>query len=94
MNIAYAQKLIDEIYGGRDRARGLDKTALWLVSEMGEVADSLVKNDLESLREEVSDVLAWLLTLCNVSGIDLETEFKRKYGNGCPRCRNVPCRCP
>lgn len=94
MNISDAQLLIDQVYGARDRARGIERSALWLVSELGEVADALAKNNLESLKEEVSDVLAWLLSLCNLAGIDLELEFKRKYGGGCPRCGSVPCRCP
>lgn len=94
MEIAHAQKLIDKIYGVRDKSRGVDRVALWLISEVGEVADSLIKNKSEALREEVSDVFAWLVSLCNVAGIDLEAEFERKYGSGCPRCRSIPCRCP
>jgi NTP pyrophosphatase (non-canonical NTP hydrolase) len=94
MEISRTQRLIDQVYGERDRERGVERTALWLVSELGEVADALAKNNQESLREEVSDVLAWLLSLCNVAGIDLEREFLRKYGKGCPRCNSVPCRCP
>ncbi len=94
MDIRLAQKLIDEVYGSRDRKRGIDKVALWLVSEVGEIADALAKNDKESIKEELSDVLAWLLSLCNVLEIDLEEEFKIKYGNGCPRCGSSPCNCP
>ena len=94
MDISHAQRLIDKLYGERDRARGVGMVALWLVSEVGEIADALAKDNHESLKEEISDVLAWLLSLCNVAGIDLEYEFKRKYGTGCPRCNSVPCRCP
>jgi NTP pyrophosphatase (non-canonical NTP hydrolase) len=41
----------------------------------------------------MADVLAWLATLANIRGIDLEAAVARKYGVACPGCRAVPCVC-
>lgn len=87
------QKLFREIYIDRDLKRGAEKTMLWLVSELGELADAYVKDDRESMKEEVADVLAWLCSLCNILNIDLEEAVISKYGSGCPRCSSIPCRC-
>ena len=38
-------------------------------------------------------VLAWLATLANIAGVDLEEAMDRKYGGGCPKCHANPCRC-
>jgi len=83
-----------EIYLDRDAKRGADKTLLWMVSEAGEVADAYLKSDRRALESEVADLLAWLLSFCNVVGIDLEGAILAKYGNGCPDCGSKPCRCP
>ena len=41
----------------------------------------------------MADVLAWLVTLANVRGVDLQAAVSRKYGRGCPGCGATPCRC-
>jgi len=81
------------MYGERDARRGAERTLLWLVSEIGEVADAFVKQDRDALRGELADVLAWLLSFCNVVGIDIERAFMEKYGDGCPSCRKKTCEC-
>jgi NTP pyrophosphatase (non-canonical NTP hydrolase) len=75
-----AQRLIRDKYFERDSARGVYATFTWLVEEVGEVADSLLKMDMRGLREEVADVFAWLLSLANLLGIDVEEAFMEKYG--------------
>lgn len=83
MEIREAQEIIRRMYLERDRARGLFATFTWLVEEVGEVADSLLKMDRGSLEEEIADVFAWLLSLANLLDIDLEEVFKAKYlGDG------------
>ncbi|MEM2910566.1 MAG: MazG nucleotide pyrophosphohydrolase domain-containing protein [Nitrososphaerota archaeon] len=74
--------------------RGADKTLLWLVSELGELTDAYLKQELSSMKEEAADVFAWLCSFCNLVGIDLEEAVIQKYGNGCPRCFSSPCKCP
>jgi NTP pyrophosphatase (non-canonical NTP hydrolase) len=94
MSITEFQKLMRALYGERDLARGAHGTILWLVSEVGELAEAVVKSKpLESLENEAADILAWLCSTCNVLGIDLEKSAVLKYDRKCPRCRSTPCNC-
>jgi len=94
MNLRDIQELMAEIYLDRDKRRGAEKTLIWMLSEAGEVADAFLKGDAQALRDEVADLLAWLLSFCNVVKIDLEEAILAKYGDGCPICKSKPCRCP
>ncbi len=80
LEIREAQELIQKQYFERDSSRGVFATFTWLVEEVGEVADGLLKMDRRSLEEEIADVFAWLLSLANLLGIDVEEAFKAKYG--------------
>lgn len=86
------QQLIDKMYSDKDRQRGSAKTFLWLAEEVGELASAIAKHDRENLEQEFADVLAWLVTLANVEGIDLEVAI-RKFTDGCPGCGELVCRC-
>ena len=92
--VAEFQDLMRRIYHERDLRRGVNVRAIWLVSELGELMDALVKSDWAALREETADVLAWLCSLCNVLGIDVERAAVQRYGSGCPKCSHMPCSCP
>lgn len=94
MNIAEFQDLIRRTYHTRDAERGLDKNFLWFAEEVGELAEALRKRSEQEIIEEAADVLAWLATLCSLSGVDLEKAALAKYGKGCPRCGTIPCSCP
>lgn len=93
MELSECQKLMERIYGERDHIRGVEKTLLWMLSEAGEVADSYIKGS-KNLGSEMADLLAWMLSACNVLGVDIQEEFLSRYGSGCPRCGKLPCRCP
>ncbi len=85
MEIREAQELIRRAYFEKDSRRGLYQTFTWLVEEVGELADSLLKGDDEAKMEEIADVFAWLLSVANLLNIDVEEAFKRKYvTNGPP----------
>jgi NTP pyrophosphatase (non-canonical NTP hydrolase) len=58
--------------------------------EVGEVARAL-RGDGD-LVHEIGDVLAWLGSLANLAGVDLERAAAR-YANGCPKCGEIPCGC-
>jgi NTP pyrophosphatase (non-canonical NTP hydrolase) len=93
MQIREFQQLIDRMYSDKDRARGPAKTFLWFAEEVGELASALAKgDDRENLTEEFADVLAWLVTLANVEGVDLEEAIK-KFTAGCPGCGEMVCHC-
>ncbi len=81
MHIREAQELIRDAYYRRDSKRGLYATFTWLVEEVGELADALLSERMESIEEELADVLAWLLSVANLVGVDLEEAFKKKYTN-------------
>ena len=87
------QLYFKRVYFERDSARGAERTFLWFVSEVGEVADALKEGDDKQLRAELADVAAWLLSFCNVVGVDLLEVVVEKYGSGCPKCGSIPCSC-
>jgi NTP pyrophosphatase (non-canonical NTP hydrolase) len=88
------QQLMRELYYHRDSQRGVNKTFIWLISEIGELADSLRKKDgLAQLEEEFADVLAWTASLANLLDINLERALRNKYPGKCPKCQSTPCDC-
>jgi NTP pyrophosphatase (non-canonical NTP hydrolase) len=60
------------------------------MEEVGEVARAL-RGDGD-LEHEFGDVLAWVGSLANLAGVDLERAAAR-YANGCPKCGAIPCEC-
>ncbi|WP_169978217.1 MazG nucleotide pyrophosphohydrolase domain-containing protein [Tautonia rosea] len=93
MTLGALQRRIASLYGVKDAARGDAATFLWLTAEFGELAEALRSGSDEDLALEMADVLAWLATLANLRGIDLDAAVRRKYGQGCPGCGGEPCRC-
>ncbi|UCG04664.1 MAG: nucleotide pyrophosphohydrolase [Candidatus Heimdallarchaeota archaeon] len=81
------------LYGDRDRKRGTDRSLIHLQTEIGELLEAYLKGDLDSSREEVADVFAWLCSVCNLLNIDLETVAYQKYPHRCPKCDANPCEC-
>jgi len=79
MEIREAQRIIYEKYFERDHSRGLYATFTWFTEEVGELADALIKMDRSALESELADVFAWLLSIANLLGIDLEKAFMKKY---------------
>jgi NTP pyrophosphatase (non-canonical NTP hydrolase) len=93
VSISEFQDLIRRTFGAKDSRRGIDGTFLWFVEEVGELAAALRGGTASQQSEEFADVLAWLATLANSAGIDLEAAVGHKYADGCPTCRQAPCRC-
>lgn len=93
LTIAALQEMIRKTYGSKDAARGDAATFLWLTEEFGELATAVRSGTQDELAAEMADVLAWLATLANLRGVDLEEALLRKYGQGCPGCRRQPCTC-
>jgi NTP pyrophosphatase (non-canonical NTP hydrolase) len=92
MELREAQALIERMYSHKDRVRGSAATFLWFMEEVGELAAALAQGDAAEKRGEFADVLAWLITLANVEGVDLEDAL-RKYSEGCPGCGRMICVC-
>ena len=94
MTLRDFQHLIRAMYHDKDAARGVEGTFMWLTEEIGELATALRSGTADEQALEFADVLAWLATIANVAGIDLEDAVARKYGAGCPGCGRFACSCP
>lgn len=75
------QALIRDRYYTTDSARGPAGTFLLLMEEVGELATALHDNrpaktptpeQRANLEEEIVDVFAWLATIANITGVDME----------------------
>ncbi|MBP1718594.1 MAG: nucleotide pyrophosphohydrolase [Deltaproteobacteria bacterium] len=94
MEIREFQDSIRQIYFSRDAKRGADKTFLWFLEEVGELTRSYRRGEGENIGKEMADVMAWLASLANLLGVDLEQEISKKYPRTCSLCRSNPCICP
>jgi NTP pyrophosphatase (non-canonical NTP hydrolase) len=95
MKVSDFQKLIKEIYLHRDSKRGIAKTFVWLIEEIGELANLLKEKniDIQKAELEIADVIAWTYSLANLLDIDIESALIKKYPNKCLKCSSNPCRC-
>jgi NTP pyrophosphatase (non-canonical NTP hydrolase) len=73
MEIRNFQDLIARRYKATDQARGVPRTFMWFIEEVGELSTALASgDDRANIEEEFADVFAWLCTLANISDVDLE----------------------
>lgn len=93
LSVAALQKLIHDQYFATDAARGIPPTFMWFIEEVGELSTALANNapgrspssqERANLEEEFADVLAWLCTLANISGVDLERALQKYTVKGVP----------
>jgi len=93
MTLGQLQQRIRDLYGQKDAARGVEGTFMWFMEEVGELSAALRNGTPDDRVLEFADVLAWLVTLANCTGVDLDEAVRRKYGGGCPGCGRAPCSC-
>lgn len=93
MTLSELQQLIRQMYGSKDERRGVEGTFMWFMEEVGELSAALRNGSHPERVLEFADVLAWLATLANIVGVDLDEAIQAKYGGGCPGCRTSPCAC-
>jgi len=79
MTIREFQELIRKTYYKRDYARGLDRTFMWFIEEVGELARAIKSGDRSNIEEEIADVAAWLISIANLLDVDLEEAIEKKY---------------
>jgi len=77
MEIKAFQEFIRRKYYPTDSKRGTPGTFLWFIEEVGELASALAGDDDANKQEEFADVLAWLCTLANINGVDLEAALEK-----------------
>jgi NTP pyrophosphatase (non-canonical NTP hydrolase) len=92
VDFAELQDVIERTYGERDRARGVSATVAWLTEELGELAQAVRKGTRDDVVHEFGDVVAWVATLANQQGVDLNEAIER-FAHGCPKCASIPCAC-
>ena len=94
MSLTQWQEWIKDTFGEKDSRRGIDGTFMWFIEEVGELSEALRGGfSQEHTAKEFADVFAWLATLANIAGVDLNEAMQLKYGQGCPACGKVPCIC-
>jgi NTP pyrophosphatase (non-canonical NTP hydrolase) len=95
MKISEFQNLIKDLYFERDQNRGIYKTFIWLIEEIGELARILRSKDIsfKDASEELSDIIAWATSLANLLDINLESAISNKYPGVCLKCKSNPCVC-
>ena len=95
MKISDFQDRIRYLYLENDKKRGINGTFIWLVEEIGELASLLNENLLEipKISEELSDILAWTLSIANLFDIEMESALNLKYPEKCVKCGKAPCQC-
>ncbi len=93
VTLAQLQDIIRSTYDAKDRRRGVEGTFMWFMEEVGELSAALRSGSDTERAAEFADVLAWLATLANIAGVDLEAAVQAKYGGGCPGCHRTPCAC-
>jgi NTP pyrophosphatase (non-canonical NTP hydrolase) len=93
MTLHDLQTRIRTTFGAKDSRRGVEGTFMWFMEEVGELSAALREGTPAERAAEFADVLAWLVTLANTVGVDLDQAMQDKYGVGCPTCRRDPCGC-
>ena len=95
MKISDFQKLMREIYFHRDSERGINRTFIRLVEEIGELANLIKYEKIEKkhISEEIADIIAWTNSLANLLDINIEKALSEKYPKKCIKCNSSPCQC-
>jgi NTP pyrophosphatase (non-canonical NTP hydrolase) len=87
------QRHIAATYGAKDGERGTAGTFMYLIEEVGELAEALREPQKHDLDGEFADCLAWLVSLAHLADVDLAAVTQKKYPGLCPRCGATPCGC-
>ena len=85
--------MMRRLYFQRDSERGVNGTYEWLADELEELGEALEGSEKEAIEKEFADVIAWLASLANITGINLENATIKKYNGKCPKCKQAPCQC-
>jgi len=95
MKISEFQQLIKDIYFHQDKERGIKRTFIWLVEEVGELARIIKSQEIDKKKasEEISDITAWINSIANLLEINMESILLDKYPGKCVRCNSKPCQC-
>ena len=65
------------MYGEKDRERGIAMSVAWLAEEVGELAQAIRKGTYEQRVHEFGDVIAWVFSIANQVGVNMEEAIER-----------------
>ena len=77
MRISEFQTHIEDVYGEKDRERGIAMSVAWLAEEVGELAQAIRKGTHEQRVHEFGDVIAWVFSIANQVGVNIEDAIER-----------------
>lgn len=77
MRISEFQTHIEDVYGEKDRERGIAMSVAWLAEEVGELAQAIRKGTHEQRVHEFGDVIAWVFSIANQVGVNMEEAIER-----------------
>lgn len=77
MRISEFQTHIEDVYGEKDRERGIAMSVAWLAEEVGELAQAIRKGTYEQRVHEFGDVIAWVFSIANQVGVNMEDAIER-----------------
>ena len=77
MRISEFQTHIENVYGIKDRERGIAMSVAWLAEEVGELAQAIRKGTHEQRVHEFGDVIAWVFSIANQVGVNIEDAIER-----------------
>ncbi len=90
------------LYGEANHRRGIENILNRLFREVSEISGlqmrlprlALTLAEIEDeFALECADALAWTIAIANELGVDLETEFLKRFGGNCRQCNCIPCEC-
>lgn len=91
--LADHQQLHRRLYADKQAADELNRFVAHLAEEVAEVSEARRHHDGESLRDEMADVLYWILALSNRLHIELDDAVWHCFSYVCNVCQKRPCEC-
>jgi NTP pyrophosphatase (non-canonical NTP hydrolase) len=91
------QMMLRRIYGNVNRIQSFSSVGFHLMEEGGEVANEILRGNVDKLKDELADVFAWLIGVCIRYEPVLDKEIRiddiiwARYPNECPHCHSNPC---
>jgi NTP pyrophosphatase (non-canonical NTP hydrolase) len=101
-NLSKWQEHLGLLYGSKNRDKGIENILNRLfkeITELSAVRTKVPRMDYkpdkieEKFALELVDALAWTCAVANYFDIDLEQAVMDRFGNGCWKCAQNPCRC-
>lgn len=89
------QERVKDIYQEHDKECGYG-AATTLAKLLGNAATlkqviRKTPEDFKFVDRSLTNVFIWTVTFGNIADMDLEEIMDKKYGNGCPHCKQMPC---